>query len=93
MKAIAIVELPDDAFEWGGKWMIDDKGAIRYNWMHYKDIDAYGIELRPLPKKAEMTDDWRVSDLIETESGRMARCYFKGYNACLKEITGETDHE
>ena len=51
---------------------------------------ARGV-IRPLPEKAEMTDDWRVADLIETESGRMARCYFKGYNACLKEITGEEE--
>ena len=63
MKVVAIVELPDDAFDdeaWGdGKWIIDDEGAIRYLedgncWMHYKDIDVDGIELRPyLAKKKE----------------------------------------
>ena len=89
MKAIAIVELPDDAFEWGGKWMIDDKGAIRYNWMHYKDIDACGIELRPLPKEKDnrLYISNHPTNEIDIEEDEFAN----GWNACLEEILGETE--
>ena len=90
MKAMAIVELPDDAFDdeaWGdGKWIIDDEGAIRYKeddaWMHYKNIDVDGIELRPLPEMVKVSDDAYVSDYLDFDLG---------WNACLDEITGESN--
>jgi len=93
MKAIAIIELPDDAFEyeaWGdGKWEIDDEGCIRYledgnAWCHYKDIDIDGIELKPMPEKMDVE---KIRNLYGDEQ---ATCAI-GYNACLDEITGETE--
>lgn len=93
MKVIAMVEIPDDAFDdeaWGdGKWMIDDEGAIRYKeddaWMHYKDIDVDGIELRPLPQKNKY--DVEKYATVDYENAVTLGHYFnKGWNACLDEI-------
>lgn len=96
MEAIAIVELPIDAFDndgsWGdGKWMIDDEGAIRYLddnvWVHYKDIG--GIELRPMPEKLDIHswfEKYHSGGDVET---RDAKCY--GWNKCLDELLGEND--
>ena len=96
MKAIAIVELPNDAFDdeaWGdGKWIIDDEGSIRYKeddaWMHYKDIDVDGIELRPMPKRmSEVTPntDWEQSATIYSQG------LHDGWNMCLEETLGENN--
>lgn len=92
MKAIAIVELPDDVFDdesWGdGEWMIDDEGAIRYKednaWLHYKDIDIDGIELRPMPEKMD------VEKTRKLYGDDQATCAI-GYNVCIKDILGETE--
>jgi hypothetical protein len=94
MKAIAMVELPDDAFDdetWGdGKWMIDDEGAIRYKeddaWMHYKDID--GIELRPLPEMKEETVMFQTSNY---DVDWYEDSYAVAYNDCLRDVLGETE--
>lgn len=98
MKAIAIVEIPDDAFDdeaWGdGKWMIDDEGAIRYLedgncWMHYKDIECDGIELRPMPPSSEENGRY-VREKCFTESlSENYLDYECGWDACLDEILGE----
>jgi hypothetical protein len=96
MKAIAIVELPDDAFDdeaWGdGKWMIDDLGTIRYMeddaWMYYEDIDVGGIELRPLPqKKNAIIHQGEINKEIPIEF--LEKVANQGYNACIDEILGE----
>lgn len=90
-EAIAIINVPDDenidelCITFDLERMINEDGDVETIW------GGISEPLRPLPKKAEMTDDWRVAGLIETESGRMVRCYFKGYNTCLSEITGETE--
>lgn len=99
MKAIAIVELPDDAFDdeaWGdGKWIIDDEGAIRYKeddaWMHYKDIDVDGIELRPLPEKVDFISSFPEDPYDWTFLYLEAKGYEEGWNACLDEILGENN--
>ena len=91
MKAIAIVELPDDAFEleaWGdGKWIITDEGEIRYledenSWLHYKDIDVDGIELKPMPEKKETFDGRLTYDKLAE---------YIVYNKCIEEILGENN--
>lgn len=108
MKAIAIVELPDDAFDEYDTWIIDDEGEIRYlddgAWMHYKDIDANGIELRPLPEKQKLTvtgkNQIEKKRIIKSKSLEQIKkgfinnsevAFYCGYNACLAEIEGETE--
>ena len=87
MKAVFVIDIPND---------LDVNDLLIDYCVHtkgeYKPIRKGGNHpIKPLPKKAEMTDDWRVADLIETESGRMAKCYFKGRNEVIDEITGETE--
>lgn len=57
----------------------------------YDRLQGYNSVLMPIPEKIEMVDDWRVNDLKKAQTGLMARCYFKGYNACIDEITGENE--
>ena len=69
---IAIVELPDDAEEWGdGIWIIDGEGGIRYRednaWMHYKDIEE--IKLRPMPDNFGLEGKWEIDELIQKAMG------------------------
>lgn len=90
MKAIAIVDLPDDAFEDDTRWIIDDEGSVRYlgdiGWMRYKDINE--IELRPLPQFKEEAIPYQVNeDVIDAYQDP----YTTGWNDCLKEITGDTE--
>lgn len=89
MKAIAIVDLPDDALEWGdGEWIIDDMGAIRYSednaWVHYKDIKYF--PLKPVPERKEMTDI-----VLKGHTGELLEARYDGFNACLQEILGEEE--
>jgi hypothetical protein len=96
MKAIAIVELPNDAFDdeaWGdGKWIIDDLGIIRYMkddaWMFFKDIDVDGIELRPLPEMKEETVMFQTSNY---DVDWYEDSYAVAYNDCLRDVLGETE--
>lgn len=83
MKAIAIIEIPDDG---NGKWYID--GVIRYTEDEslMKKFDADMIPLKPLPQKKEETFAyWIARGCNDPES------YINGWNACLEEITGETE--
>ena len=94
MKAVLVIDIPN---EYADRYNVNEM----YVWsLTVQDKQGYEmfditidkpIHLKPMPKKTEMTDDWRVADLIETESGRMARCYFKGRNEVIDEITGETE--
>lgn len=82
MKAIAIIDVPDGE----GKWYID--GEIRYteNESLMKKFDADMIPLKPLPQKKEETFAyWIARGCNDAES------YINGWNACLEEITGETE--
>ena len=88
MKYIAIVDLPDDAPEYG-EWQIDDEGSIRYLedencWTHYKDIDVDGIRLVPLPTKADVDNV-----AFKSKSNAYRQGFISGYNCCIDEISGE----
>lgn len=60
-----------------GKWYID--GEIRYteNKSLMKKFDVEMIPIKPLPHKLQA--DWYTDG------------YKEGFNACLDEITGETE--
>ena len=94
MKYFAIVDLPDDAPEWGdGKWIIDDEGSIRYLeddncWMHYKDFGPEGIELKPLPDYVEPIHE---DDCWEKPTNSWLNGERTGWNECLDEILGENE--
>jgi hypothetical protein len=92
MKAIVIAEMDEKLFDELSKEDLSMRLLWDFDimWEHKSKYFDHVI-LRPLPKKSEMTDDWKVADLIETESGRMARCYFKGRNEVIDEILGETE--
>ena len=77
MKAIAIVELPDDAFD-KGRWYLDKIYYIEKESL-FDDYANEMWELKPLPQKVEL-------DMNEYYEG-MA----DGWNACLDEILGETE--
>ena len=83
MKAIVLVDIPDDCEEYGsGDWYITgDDLNIRYEedgaLMHYKNIKDDMLELKPMPKELDpgISDDY-VN-------------YCQGFNDCLDEILGE----
>lgn len=77
MKAIAIVELPDDAFD-KGRWYLD-KFVYTEKESLFDDYANDMWELKPLPQK-----------LPRNELGNMS-LYKSGWNACLDEIMGETE--
>lgn len=85
MKAIAIVELPDDAFD-KGKWYLD---KIYYTEKESL-FDDYALEmweLKPLPKEEESADEVVELGSYNEGYGNGYECGFAdGWNACLKEI-------
>lgn len=99
MKAIAIIEIPDDG---KGKWYID--GMIRYTEDEslMKKFDAEMIPLKPMPQKKVVTvkriEDIHSYSITEVADKISAKIILKtnevfalGWNECLAEITGETE--
>ena len=96
MKAVLVVDIPD---------YIDDisKVELAYGLYFRKRFDGEPIDptdileyhevypLRPLPEKKEIITN--LPQLTDSVSGKIAIAFIKGYNACLKEITGEVDYE
>ena len=90
MKAVLVIDLPVSEDE------IRDVGFLANvhvfpSIASERQYEYENVVVRPLPKKSEMTDDWRVSILKNTSTGWMARCYFKGRNEVIDEITGEKE--
>lgn len=85
MKAIAIIDLPDDAFE-KGNWYVD--GEIRYteNEPLMKKFDNNMISLKPLPKKPNPVD-MGLESYIKPSDAEKWEFYCIGFNDALKEIT------
>lgn len=82
MKAIAIIEIPEGG---KGKWYID--GEIRYteNESLMKKFDADMVPLKPLPQEREFGKRNILPIKVDGNS------FVLGWNACLNEITGETE--
>ena len=91
MKAILVVDIPDDYEEYGsGDWyVIGDDLRIVYEedgiFWNYKYIDGDIAQLKPMPEKVEtpkiiqeQIDGWH----------KLAGEYI-GYNKCIDEILGE----
>lgn len=92
MKAVLVIDLPVSEDE------IRDVGFLANvhvfpSIASERQYEYENVVVRPLPKKSEMADDWRINDLKETESGLMARCYFKGRNEVIDEIVGKENEE
>lgn len=86
MRAIAIVELPDDAFD-KGRWYLD-KFVYTEKESLFDDYANDMWELKPLPsKKIPVFDPNSTSYDEEYEKRIMYE--IDGWNACLDEITGE----
>lgn len=85
MKAIAIINLPDDAFE-KGNWYID--GVIRYteNESLMKKFDVEMIPLKPLPKKPNPVNTV-LEPYIKLSDAEKWELYCIGFNDALKEMT------
>jgi hypothetical protein len=82
MKAILVIDIPDDA----------DIKALRANFEVYGDIRikpyyqsnyrvGEGVKLKPMPS-------FKAVDLNDTRDVVM---FCHGWNTCLNEITGETE--
>ena len=88
MKAILIVDIPDDYDEYGnGDWYIigddlrivyEEDGALT----HYKFIDYDIAHLKPLSQHMTMKN---VVDSDYNEA------FIDGFNYCIDEITGEKE--
>lgn len=76
MKAIAIVELPDDAFD-KGRWYLD-KFVYTEKESLFDDYANDMWELKPLPQKRINKDCLVIHEI-----------WNEGWNACLDEIVGE----
>lgn len=62
---------------------LPDGIKLDHAWFTAEDgLYAQKVVIRPLPKMAEVFDDAYVSDYLDFDLG---------WNACLKEITGETE--
>ena len=86
MKAIAIVELPDDAFD-KGRWHLD-KICYTEKESLFDDFANGMWELKPLPKEEEPIDEVVELGSYNEGYGNGYECGFAdGWNACLKEIT------
>lgn len=87
MKAILVVDIPDDYEEYGsGVWcVVGDDLRIVYeedgSLMEYKYIDYDIAQLKPMPKKKNPLDD----------CGMFHGKGIQGWNACIDEILGETE--
>ena len=75
MKAIAIVELPEDAFD-KGRWYLD-KFVYTENEAIFDDCAYEMWELKPLPQKRINKDCLVIHEI-----------WNEGYNACLEDILG-----
>lgn len=82
MKAIAIVEVPEGG---EGKWYID--GEIRYteNESLMMKFDKEMIPLKPLPNYRDNSKKPKDYAEVWIDGAKT------GWNACLDEITGETE--
>lgn len=93
MKAILMVDIPDDYQEYGsGKWYIKgDLLRIGYeekkgSFIGKKLIENEMVQLNPLPQARDehcRYDNWGLESIINAEH--------RGFNKCLHEITGETE--
>lgn len=85
MKAIAIIELSNDAFE-KGNWYVD--GEIRYteNESLMKKFGNNMISLKPLPKKPNPVN-MGLEPYIKPSDAEKWEFYCIGFNDALKEIT------
>ena len=88
MKAIAIVELPDDAFD-KGKWFFD-KIVYTENEAIFDDYAMEMWEIKPLPrmKNTSKLQGFGNSQIIWTD--RIIH-QNEGWNDCLDEIMGEAE--
>ena len=80
MKAIAIVDMPDDVFD------IYEELTIRGN-INFDGEHLLVMTLKPLPERDENVVPIYGLHGIAYQSTEYAR----GWNDCLDEITGETD--
>lgn len=85
MKAIAIVELPDDAFD-NGRWYLD-KIVYTEKESLFDDYAMEMWELKPLPTRMPMNDE--AEFYLGYMNGKTKYLGFnEGYNACLEDILG-----
>ena len=89
-KAVLVIDMPDDVSldEWFAKIHVDRLKIPVEEMMKGIPFDESKmfnfVHLRPLPGK---------DNKAKASSGAYTRGYSKGWNACLDEITGETDKE
>lgn len=87
MKAIAIVELPDDAFD-KGRWYLD---KIYYTEKESL-FDNYANEMwevKPLPEECD--DAIEIYNAHGEVDCYQLTDYARGYNACLEDIIGKEE--
>lgn len=85
MKAIAIVELPEDAFD-KGRWYLD-KFVYTEKESLFDDYANDMRELKPLPRRMSMNDE--AEFYLGYMNGKTKYLGFnEGYNACLEDILG-----
>lgn len=83
MKAVLVIDMPEKCAEcklckWGGTFEGIRMNICSWTGKMGKQEKLDGCPLRPLPKKLEPnTDD--------------EPCLIEGWNACIDEITGETE--
>lgn len=81
MKAILVVDIPD-----GYGDVYDNKAVLTLrNGKLGTSLGIYNVPLKPLPQKKEETFAYWIANCNDPES------YINGFNACLEEITGETE--
>lgn len=97
MKAVLVIDKPNRCGEcplcskdenyWGD--IVSAECQMQYKGYVALNEKPYWCPLRPLPEKKEMITD--LPQLTDSVSGKIARAFIKGYNACINEITGETE--
>ena len=101
MKAVIVIDMPNDM-------EIKDTKALHitlFNGLFTKDLNIE-CPLRPLPEKQKLTvtgkNQIEKKRIIKSKSLEQIKkgfinnsevAFYCGYNACLDEITGETDEQ
>ena len=98
MKAILIVDIPDNYQEFGsGIWYIEgDCLRIgykdKYGWFDgWKWVGNGMMALKPLPQKKDAFEECMKFDMMTGKVAEEIVWQVNGYNYCLEEILGEHD--
>ena len=92
MKAILLIDIPDDVYDCYQNWSVtsNDEIELRYeedgSLMHFMNL-GMNLELKPMPEKKEL-NEFKYRMLV---NGEQIFSEDIGYNKCIDEILGDNN--